>query len=247
MIGHASSGTGSRRTQVAAVGLACVVSSTGNAACPPALQGSGDGTYYDADGSGNCSYPADPSDEMIAAINAPQWEGSAHCGECLDVTGPLGSVRVRVVDQCPECQSGDLDLHPAAFARIANIIDGRVPISWKRVDCPVTGNTITRVHEGSNSYYVSLTPDHHRHGIVAMSLQVGTTWQPMPRQDYNAFVLDDGNSHDPPIQVRLEATTGETIEQTIQSLGVNAAFDSGQQFPACVDDLIFANGFDPAG
>ena len=34
--------------------------------------------------------------------------------------------------QCPSCKSGALDLSPAAFAKIAHIDQGRVPISWER-------------------------------------------------------------------------------------------------------------------
>jgi len=67
-------------------------------------------TFYAATGEGACSYEASPQDLDVAAMNAAQYEGSAACGTCLQVTGPRGSVRVRVVDKCPGCASGHLDL-----------------------------------------------------------------------------------------------------------------------------------------
>src|SRR5215468_659791 len=75
---------------------------------------SGDGTYYAADGTGNCSFDASPNDLMVAAMNDPDYQDAAWCGACLAVTGPKGTVTVRVVDRCPECKHGDLDLSPQA-------------------------------------------------------------------------------------------------------------------------------------
>jgi expansin (peptidoglycan-binding protein) len=52
------------------------------------------------------------------------------CGKYINATGPKGSVRVKIVDTCPPCVKGDLDLSPAAFNEIADFAAGRVPISW---------------------------------------------------------------------------------------------------------------------
>ncbi|KAK3816328.1 MAG: RlpA-like double-psi beta-barrel-protein domain-containing protein-containing protein, partial [Benniella sp.] len=76
--------------------------------------------------------------EFIAALNKPDFgpypraSKSPACGQCLKVKGPGGTVQVQVVDMCPSCKSGDVDLSPAAFAKIAHIDQGRVPISWER-------------------------------------------------------------------------------------------------------------------
>ena len=58
----------------------------------------GEGTYYGAAGSGNCSYEASPNDLLVAAMNDPQYNNSSVCGMCVDVTGPKGMVTVRIVD-----------------------------------------------------------------------------------------------------------------------------------------------------
>src|SRR5690242_21027010 len=87
---------------------------------------SGDGTYYDATGAGNCGFDATPSDLMVAAMNAVDYGTADWCGACVEVTGPMGTTTVRIVDQCPECSKGDLDLSPEAFAMLSPLSAGRI-------------------------------------------------------------------------------------------------------------------------
>ncbi|CAO3592957.1 unnamed protein product [Absidia cylindrospora] len=94
----------------------------------------GDGTYYNA-GMGSCG-KTNTDHDMIAALNAPQMGYAANpnnnpmCGKYAKVKGPKGTVRVKIVDTCPPCKKGSLDLSPAAFIKIADLAAGRVPISW---------------------------------------------------------------------------------------------------------------------
>ncbi|KAI8084067.1 RlpA-like double-psi beta-barrel-protein domain-containing protein-containing protein [Gilbertella persicaria] len=95
---------------------------------------SGDATYY-TPGLGSCGGENSDSD-MIAALNHVQMSNGANsnnnpnCGRSISIKGPNGSVTVKIVDTCPGCASGDIDMSPAAFAKIADLADGRVPISW---------------------------------------------------------------------------------------------------------------------
>lgn len=94
----------------------------------------GEATYYDADGTGACGFPAS-TNFYVAAINDEQYS-KANCGKCVDVEGPKGNVVVRIVDKCPGCKEGDLDLSMTAFSKIANLSDGRIDISWHFTPCP---------------------------------------------------------------------------------------------------------------
>lgn len=94
----------------------------------------GEATYYDANGTGACGFPAS-TDFMVAAINDEQYS-KANCGRCIAVTGPLGTVVVRIVDKCPGCSFGDVDLSQTAFGRIAKLSAGRIDIKWHFVACP---------------------------------------------------------------------------------------------------------------
>ncbi|KAI8356432.1 RlpA-like double-psi beta-barrel-protein domain-containing protein-containing protein [Mortierella sp. GBAus27b] len=76
--------------------------------------------------------------DFIVALNKPDFgsfpraSSSPACGQCLQVTGPKGTIQVQVVDMCPGCKSGSLDFTPGAFSKIADLDQGRVPISWRR-------------------------------------------------------------------------------------------------------------------
>lgn len=58
------------------------------------------------------------------------------CGQCIEISGPKGVVKVRVVDRCPVCAAGDLDLSPTAFQQaVGELGIGRHTVSWKFVSC----------------------------------------------------------------------------------------------------------------
>ena len=94
----------------------------------------GKATYYDANGTGACGFKAS-TDFYVVAMNGTDYD-SDRCGTCIDVTGPKGSVVVRITDKCPGCGAGGLDLSITAFTKIADKSDGRADVSWHPVDCP---------------------------------------------------------------------------------------------------------------
>eukprot|EP00026_Physarum_polycephalum_P021055 Phypoly_transcript_24056.p1 GENE.Phypoly_transcript_24056~~Phypoly_transcript_24056.p1 ORF type:complete len:164 (+),score=13.28 Phypoly_transcript_24056:22-492(+) len=89
---------------------------------------SGDATYYDV-GLGACGQ-TNNNGQLVAALNQPQWAGGANCGRSVTVYGPNGQVTVTIVDLCPGCGQGSLDLSPTAFQQIASLDAGRVHITW---------------------------------------------------------------------------------------------------------------------
>lgn len=95
---------------------------------------SGDATYYIANGTGACGQ-AITNSQLVAALNGSQYS-KANCGRCAAVKGPLGTVTVKIMDKCPGCGFGDLDLSQTAFEKIAKLSDGRVKVTWNFVTCP---------------------------------------------------------------------------------------------------------------
>ncbi|OZJ02961.1 hypothetical protein BZG36_04621 [Bifiguratus adelaidae] len=102
--------------------------------------GTGDATYYDPSiGVGACGWTAGAND-MVCALNVVDFGAYANpsqspaCGACLNVTGPLGSVQVTIIDKCPVCQKGDVDLTEAAFSKISPVAAGRVHVQWTRCE-----------------------------------------------------------------------------------------------------------------
>jgi expansin (peptidoglycan-binding protein) len=191
---------------LASVAIAVVVVQTSGAACAAALV-SGKATFYAADGTGNCSFERVPA-PMVVALGPADYRGGAACGGYLDVTGPKGTVRVKVVDKCPECAAGHIDLSREAFTRIANPVDGIVPVSFRTVADPgVPGPVTVRVKEGSSAYWLALRFDNHGNALTGAELKVGNGWQRLAHTDFN-YWLDQSGAGGGPFTVRLTDSTG---------------------------------------
>lgn len=186
-------------------------------------------TYYAADGSGNCSFDPSPADLDVAAMNAPQWDNSAVCGSCVRVDGPKGSVTVRIVDQCPECASGALDLSAEAFAKIAEPSAGRVDVRWQPVSCSVQGAVILRFKEGSSQYWTGLQVRNTRIPVRSLEVQKNGAWVAVPRQSYNFFV-DSSGFGTGPFSFRITGSDGQQLVETGVPLRDSGDVAGTQQF-----------------
>ena len=154
---------------------------------------SGEGTYYDATGAGNCGFPATPDDLMVAALNTADYANAAYCGAYVQVNGPDGAVIVRIVDSCPTCALGDVDLSLEAFAHIADPVAGRVPITWQLVSYPLAGPIVYHFKDGSNQWWTAVQIRNHRGPIVSVEwLDGGGVYHAIPRTSYNYFVANNG-------------------------------------------------------
>lgn len=211
--------------------------------CPASLAPvNGVATYYDANGSGNCSF--DPSaDLMVTAVAAPDWAGSAQCGRCLEVWGPEAQVVVRVVDKCPECPTNHLDLSAQAFDLIADPLQGIVPISFRPVPCAVTGNIVIKQKDGVNIWWFAVQIRNHRYAIASVELRQSgsSSWQTMARQDYNYFLLTSGSGLLFPVQLRITDMYQHQLVETVTSVVPDGETQGTGQFPVC--DGLFADGF----
>lgn len=150
----------------------------------------GEATYYtEADGSGNCSFDPTPQDLMVGAMNQTDYASSAICGAYVELTGPNGTITIRIVDRCPGCAVGNIDLSPSAFAKIAEIAKGRVPISWRIVSPDIDGPIRYRFKEGSSQSWTAVQIRNHRNPIAKLEfLDTNGQFVAMERQEYNYFI-----------------------------------------------------------
>jgi expansin len=153
----------------------------------------GNGTFYAATGAGNCSFDAS-SDRMIGAMNKLDYANSAACGDFLAVTGPSGkTITIKIVDQCPECKPGDIDLSAEAFATLAAPSTGRIRISWHLLSPSLGGPVSYRYKTGSSRYWCGIQVLNHRNPVRSLEVKVGSSWKSLPRADYNYFLSNDGS------------------------------------------------------
>lgn len=151
-------------------------------------------TTYDAGkGDGSCSYgPGD--DVLTAAMNHTDYETSKACGAYVLVRAAGGAtVTVLITNECPTgCAPGQLDLSAQAFARLANLSAGRIPITWKLLSPGTAGTVALRYKTGSSRYWCALQVIGHRNPVARLELRSGGGWRPLPRTAYNYFLAEDG-------------------------------------------------------
>jgi expansin (peptidoglycan-binding protein) len=189
---------------------------TGGRACaatvPAAGTVAGTATHYVLSGTGNCSYPAPPADGLYVALSPAEYGGAAACGGYVEVSGPDGSVRAEVIDQCPPCAPGHIDLSEAAFSRIAPLSAGLAAVTYRPVaDPPLTAPVALRVKEGSSRYWLALLAMNT--GNPLASVQVETTpgrWRDLARVDYDYWIASSGAGAGP-FTVRLTDTAGHQV------------------------------------
>nr|WP_204343046.1 expansin EXLX1 family cellulose-binding protein [Micromonospora terminaliae] len=155
---------------------------------------SGKATFYDSNGAGgNCSRPTAPANRLYVALGPSEYAAGASCGGHLDVTGPKGTVRVLVMDQCPECEPGHLDLSAEAFARIADPVQGVVKVSYRAVaDPPLPGPLTFRIKEGASQWWFAVLIGDHGNPLRSVEVRQAGSWRAADRQDYNYWLIPSG-------------------------------------------------------
>lgn len=193
----------------------------------------GEATFYGYSGGGNCSY-ADPElPAMTGAINQQQYDSSEFCGVCAEVTGPEGSLIIRIEDRCPECAFGDIDMSEDAFPLVAKREDGRVPISWKIVPCPVEGPIQFYFKEGSSQWWTAVQIRNHKYPVKTVELYSEGRWEPLPRTMYNYFMKESGFGTGP-YDFRIISIYGDTLLEKDIPFAATTIIDGTQQFSDCL-------------
>ncbi len=203
---------------------------------------SGEATFYGGvagSEGGNCSLPVAVDGFMHCALNNTDYDGSNACGACLEVTGYLGKTIVKVVDRCPECKPGDVDLTQQAFSKVANPIDGRVPITWKFVPCPLAANKTIKVNfkSGSTKYWTAIQFRDLKHAVSKMEYLKNNQWVDVERKLFNFFIEPAGIQS--PMQLRITSAVGEELILNNIVINTNADLDTKMQFstpPNCNED-----------
>lgn len=213
------------------------------------LYGQCDTTWYTGEGTqyggiagtngGNCGIFVVKDDFRHCAMNHTQYDSSYACGACVRVIGPLGEINLKVVDRCPECKPGDIDLSTDAFTSIAKLEDGRVKIQWQYIPCQDNDKTIKMyIDNGSSPYYFkALFYDiKHRIKTVEWKTQEGK-YIPIHREMYNYFValsgIDEGRTECGPYTFRITDEYGNMVYAYNISYKTGEEIDLGVQFPDC--------------
>ena len=188
-------------------------------------------TYYYADGSGACGFDPSPNDLMVAAMNAEEYSNAAYCGAYVQVNGAKGSVIVRIVDLCPECKAGHLDLSREAFAAIDDLVKGRVPITWRIVSPNIAGPIAYHFKDGSNQWWTAVQIRNHRNPIAKSEYWNGSQWVNVARLFYNFFVQTNPGMGVGPYTFRVTDLYGNTLTDSGIPFIESGTINGVGQFP----------------
>jgi expansin (peptidoglycan-binding protein) len=189
-------------------------------------------TYYDATGEGACGFDASPADLMVTAMNADEYDHASYCGAYLHVEGPKGAIIVRVIDLCPECQAGHLDLSREAFAEIADLYLGRVDITWQLVSPEMDGPITYHFKDGSNQWWTAVQIRDHRNPVVKFEyLDPDRGWVTVPRTSYNYFVQTNPGMGPGPYTFRVTDWYGNMLTDAAIPHIEDGTVSGAAQFP----------------
>ncbi|KII95727.1 hypothetical protein PLICRDRAFT_170337 [Plicaturopsis crispa FD-325 SS-3] len=89
---------------------------------------SGQGTWFEV-GLGNCGKTSVDSDHIVALATS-KYASGAHCNKKVTIKANGVTKTATVMDSCPSCASGDLDMSPSLFKEFASLDVGVLDITW---------------------------------------------------------------------------------------------------------------------
>ncbi|HTU06913.1 MAG TPA: expansin EXLX1 family cellulose-binding protein [Trebonia sp.] len=188
---------------------------------------SGIATHYVLQGLPNCSYPSPPADGLFVALSPGEYDSAAACGGYLEVHGPDGSVRVEVIDQCPGCGDGHIDLSETAFSALAPLNQGLINVTYQPLVNPsLPGPVSLVVKQGSSPYWLALLAMNTGNPLTSVQVQSasGGGWYNLVQASYNYWVAQSGAGAGP-FTVRLTDTQGHVV--TVQDVALSPGVVQG--------------------
>ena len=215
---------------------------------------SGDGTAYGMiTEAGNCLFPKGEYylDMMFAALNHDQYVDDMGCGLCalvVSTSHPYKPIRIRVIDQCPECEHGSLDFSDKAFKALTNMDPARVKITWALIPCDIEVPEYPALLEqdailkfkfktGSTKFWFQVQVYNTRYPVSLVEMKVNDEFIKMDRLPYNYWDRPESNGVDIgegpyTFRVTLADSTmilAEDIEMVVPADDEDDDFSSGTQ------------------
>ncbi|KAG7380083.1 hypothetical protein PHYPSEUDO_007789 [Phytophthora pseudosyringae] len=197
----------------------------------------GDGTSYTLSqvSSGNCNFmSATPTASTnYVALNQAQWDTLGNCGRCIEVscvdaqcTAQNKTAVVQVLDRCPECAHGALDLSPTVYKEITGLDPNRLTVRWRFVDCPDPGTVQVCLKEGSNANWIAVQPTNGAVGVESVTVNGATTTM----LDGAYYYVSSASGADlSAVKVAITSISGDVISGTY-SLTAGKCTDTNKQF-----------------
>ncbi|KAF1353459.1 RlpA-like double-psi beta-barrel-protein domain-containing protein-containing protein [Delphinella strobiligena] len=175
---------------------------------------SGVATFYGGNTQGgHCSFSTYTIPSGLYGVASANWENSADCGGCIDVTYGGKTITAMIVDECPNCGTNHLDLFEDAFAELADKSLGEIDVTWDYVECSVI-TTPLQIHlkSGVSEYWFSaqVVNANLRTSTLEVSVDQGSTWLSTTRMAYNFFEIASGTGA-ATAWIKVTSVSGATV------------------------------------
>ncbi|EON99733.1 putative extracellular cellulase protein [Phaeoacremonium minimum UCRPA7] len=136
-----------------------------------------------------------------------------------------------IVDQCPECDEGHLDLFQNAFAELGDISAGIISTSYTFVPCGITSPLVLHNKSGTSAYWFSMQVVNANEPVekLEVSTDGGATWQGTTRAEYNFFENSSGFGTTS-VNVRVTSTGGKVITVNDVTVASDSQVTAGSNF-----------------
>ncbi|WP_069166891.1 expansin EXLX1 family cellulose-binding protein [Nocardia altamirensis] len=188
---------------------------------PPQPVVSGEARYYAFSSGVACSFPGLPLDGFYVGMSTPEYGTADPCGAFLDIQGPHGDVRAQIVDRCPGCAPGQLDLSKAAFDQIADPVEGVAKVRYSVVRNPEPPSELSyQVKPDSTSVWFSMLVSGAGNPLREVTIRpaAGGAWQTLSRGMDNYWSITGAGAG--PFAARITDVHGNQAE--IQGITLDA-------------------------
>ena len=215
---------------------------------------SGDGTAYGmSTNGGNCLFPKEEyySDMMYAALNHDQYFDDMGCGLCalvVSTSNPNKPIRIRVIDQCPECEHGSLDFSDKAFKELTGMDPARVKITWALIPCDIDIGEYPALVEkdskikfqfktGSSQFWYQVQVFNTRYPVSLVEIDIKGEFYELKRERHNYWSRPEANGVDAgegPYTFRVtladsSVIVAENVKMVVPGDDEDGDFSSGDQ------------------
>lgn len=179
-----------------------------------------------------------PADMEIVAVNKPELNSygvqSALSGAYIEITGPKGTTVAYVTDCYTEAFEGALDLCRISCDKIGdtNVPGGKIPLTWRVVEAPITGNFTYRILPASSKWWLALQVRNHKYPVMKLEYFNNGEWIDVTKDRCNYFAIRNLSSTT--LEIRITDIRGKVVTDVIdipEALEDGCFIPGNVQFP----------------
>ena len=184
-----------------------------------------------------CHYPTSSLPQYYGAMNEYDWNNSAVCGACVEITNGGKKLVVQITDECPYkgneqwCFQGShhIDLNNAANDALG--AGSNPAVTWKFVSCTTQGNLKFYFDSAVQQYYLAVTPMNHANPLAKVEVKKNGAFTALTHTNYNTYELKDGAGTGM-LTFRLTDIYNHVVTDTVQ-MTANQIVNGNVQFATC--------------